>query len=229
MKITINRNQKPTEYKLPFKSTTLLKALYHIKSYQDATLTFDSNCKSGICGACAVRVNGKEVLACSYKVKDKDIIEPLKYHKIRRDLKVESKEVVDKLKVVNSWLHQPKKETQISPEETKQIEKQSDCILCSSCYSTCPVLEVNPNFIGPFALTRAYRYVSDAKEQNPKPIIDNIQSNGIWDCTLCGECSAVCPQGIDPKTDILMLRSKSAQFGYSDPNFTTMNFGFGGF
>jgi len=110
--------------------------------------------------------------------------------------------------------------------EEKQTEKQSDCILCDSCYSACPVLEVNPNFIGPFALTRTYRYTSDPREGEIKPIIDNIQTNGIWDCTLCGECTAVCPQGIDPKMDITMLRSQSVQFGYSDPNFMSMDFGF---
>jgi len=229
MKITINRNQKLVEYKIPFKSTTLLKALYHIKNYQDSTLTFSSNCRSGICGACAMRVNGKEVLACSYKVKNEDIIEPLKYHKVQKDLKVDTKEVRTKLEMANSWLHKPQTKVKITPEDMKQIEKQSDCILCSSCYSACPVLEVNPNFIGPFALTRAYRYISDKKEGDIKSTIDAIQTNGIWDCTLCGECTLVCPQNIDPKTDILMLRSKSAQFGYSDPNFMNMDFGFGGF
>jgi fumarate reductase iron-sulfur subunit len=91
------------------------------------------------------------------------------------------------------------------------------------------VLEINPNFIGAFALSRAYRYTSDPRETQIKTIIDNVQTNGIWDCTLCGECTAVCPQGIDPKMDITMLRSQSTQFGYSDPNFMAMDFGFGGF
>lgn len=227
MKITINRNQELIEYKIPFKSTTLLKALYHIKSYQDQTLTFNSNCRSGVCGECAVRVNGKEVLACSHKIESGDIVEPLKYHKIQRDLKVDRTKAIDTIKNSTAWLHQHK-ETTITPQEVKLTEKQSDCILCNSCYSACPVLEINPNFIGPFALTRAYRYTSDPREEEMRSIIDNIQTNGIWDCTLCGECTAVCPQGIDPKMDITMLRSGSTQFGYSDPNFTTMDFGFGG-
>ena len=228
MKITINRNQENIEYKLPFKSTTLLKALYHIKSYQDSSLTFDSNCRSGVCGACAVRVNGKEVLACSYRVKDGDMVEPLRYHKLQRDLKVDKKEAIDKLKVAKAWLNQPKESVTITPNDVKANEKQSDCILCHSCYSACPVFEVNPDFIGPFALTRAYRYITDPREGDIKSTIDAIQSNGIWDCTLCGECTAVCPQGIDSKMDIMMLRSSSAQFGYSDPNFSAMDFGFGG-
>ena len=90
------------------------------------------------------------------------------------------------------------------------------------------MLEVNPNFIGPFALTRVYRYTADPREADIKASIDAIQTNGIWDCTLCGECTAVCPQGIDPKMDITMLRGTATQFGYSDPNFQAMDFGFGG-
>ncbi len=226
MKIVIDREDKKVTYKVPFKSTTLLKALYHIKNYQDPTLTFSSNCRSGVCGECAVRVNGKEVLACSTKINSGEeiLVSPLRYHKIQRDLKVDRKEPQKRLKSATSWL-KISKEVTIGISDVGESEKQSDCILCSSCYSACPVLEVNSNFIGPFALTRAYRYIADPRESNIKETIDNIQNSGIWDCTLCGECTAVCPQNIDPKMDIIKLRTLSAQFGYSDPNFISMSFG----
>jgi fumarate reductase iron-sulfur subunit len=227
MKIKINRQNEIIEYTTPFKSVTLLYALYDIKNHIDNSLTFSSNCRSGVCGTCAVRVNGKEVLACSHTLKDGDLVEPLRYHEVQRDLKVNKEKVRDTLKQSTAWL-QKSQETTISPQEIRLTEKQSDCILCDSCYSACPVLEVNPNFIGPFALTRAYRYTAYPKESDIKTTIDTIQTNGIWDCTLCGECTAVCPQGIDPKMDITMLRGTSAQFGYSDPNFQSMDFGFGG-
>ncbi len=232
MKIKINRQNNIEEYEIPFESTTLLKALYHIKNNTDNTLTFSSNCRSGVCGTCAVRVNGKEVLACSFTPQDGDLVEPLAYHEVQRDLKVNKQKARETLKHATVWLHQPQKAT-ISQEQVHLTEKQTDCILCDSCYSSCPVLEVNPNFIGPFALTRAYRYSSDPREGDVKATIDNVQTNGVWDCTLCGNCTEVCPQGIDPKMDITMLRSLSTQFGYSDPNFQTMSFGsdfgFGGF
>ncbi|NEW61279.1 succinate dehydrogenase/fumarate reductase iron-sulfur subunit [Sulfurovum sp. bin170] len=228
MQIKINRQNETVEYNLPFRSTTLLSVLYQIKSCKDNSLTFSSNCRSGVCGACAVRVNGKEVLACSHTVNDGDLVEPLRYHEVQRDLKVNKLKARETLKTSTAWLQQ-KQETSISSEQIKVTEKQSDCILCDSCYSACPVLEVNPNFIGPFALTRAFRYTADPRESDIKSTIDNIQINGIWDCTLCGECTEVCPQGIDPKMDIMMLRGTSAQFGYSDPNFQAMDFGFGGF
>jgi fumarate reductase iron-sulfur subunit len=224
MKIVVEREDKKVTYKVPFKSTTLLKALYHIKNYQDPTLTFSSNCRSGICGECAVRVNGREVLACSTKINSGDEVSPLRYHKVLRDLKVDRREAQRKLIGATAWL-KVSKEVSIDEKEVEETEKQSDCILCSSCYSACPVLEVNPNFLAPFALSRVYRYVADPREGSIKDTIDNIQSSAIWDCTLCGECTAVCPQGIDPKMDIIKLRTISAQFGYSDPNFMSMSFG----
>lgn len=227
MNIKIYRKEGVESFEIPFESTTLLKALFHIKHKIDNSLTFSSNCRSGVCGACAVRVNGKEVLSCSYNFKDDDLVEPLAYHEVLRDLKVNKKRVVETLKSSTTWLQKSKK-AEITQEQVSLTEKQTDCILCDSCYSSCPVLEINPNFIGPFALTRAYRYTSDPREGDIQSIVDNIQTNGIWDCTLCGNCTEVCPQGIDPKMDITMLRGTSTQFGYSDPNFQTMDFGFNG-
>lgn len=232
MQLTIQRTEAIVTYEVPFQTPTLLQALYHIKQQIDPSLTFNSNCRSGVCGTCSVRVNGREQLACAYRLTEGDHIEPLRYHAVERDLKVDKSEARATLQQSQAWL-QSSHNAAITEQAVKLTEKQSDCILCDSCYSACPVLAVNPNFIGPFALTRVYRYSTDPREADAKPAIDAIQTNGIWDCTLCGECTAVCPQGIDPKMDIMMLRSTSAQFGYSDPNFSSMSFGgfgdFGGF
>jgi fumarate reductase iron-sulfur subunit len=238
MTITIQRfdpeNEKgayPQHYEVPAGST-LLQALQTIKAENDPTLTFHSGCRSGICGSCAVRVNGREELACGYKVKEGDRVEPLQYHPVLRDLVVDKYPALTTLQRSEAWLHQSTRCAAITIEEEKRTETQSDCILCDSCYSSCPVYAVNPDFLGPFALTRAWRYVADPREGDAKGIVDAIQSNGVWDCTLCGECTAVCPQGIDPKMDITMLRSTSTQYGYSDPTIATMSFGFdpsGGF
>ena len=221
-----NQNPQNTtiDYTVP-EGLTLLQALQHIKATVDSTLTFKSGCRSGICGTCSVRVNGREELSCSYKPKEGDLIEPLQYHKVQRDLIVDKSRAKATLKTATAWLHQSMPAT-ITIKEEKRTETQSDCILCDSCYSSCPVLAVNPDFLGPFALTRAYRYTADPREGDIKSTIDAIQLNGVWDCTLCGECTAVCPQGIDPKMDITMLRGTSTQYGYSDPNFASMNFGF---
>ncbi len=228
MKFKINRQDEIVEFEIPLEKTTLLKALYYLKNNIDNTLTFSSNCRSSVCGTCAMRVNDKEVLACSYQLQEGDLVEPLKYHQVQRDLKVNKQKVRETLKASTAWIKEPQPAT-ITQEHVAQSEKQTDCILCDSCYSACPVLAVNPDFMGPFALTRVYRYTTDAREANLASSIANVQTNGIWDCTLCGECTAVCPQGIDPKMDINMLRATASQLGYSDPNFQAMDFGFGGF
>lgn len=227
MQIKIQRGNEQESFEVPSENKTLLKALYHIKNNVDNSLTFSSNCRSGVCGTCAMRVNGKEVLACSYQVQDGDLVEPLKYHEVERDLKVNKEKARETLKQSTAWL-QASQEAEMTQANVHVTEKQTDCILCDSCYSACPVLEVNPDFIGPFALTRVHRYTSDAREADIATTVANVQSNGIWDCTLCGECTAVCPQGIDPKMDIMMLRGTAARLGYSDPNYQAMDFG-GGF
>jgi fumarate reductase iron-sulfur subunit len=226
MKLTLQRYCKHRDphavmqtVEVPLASCTLLEALYYIKEKVDPTLTFNSGCRSEVCGSCAVRVNGREVLACGYKPKEGDTIEALSKTNILKDLVVDHQKAHETLKRVKSWLEHPAVPESMEPEDEKRIEKQSDCILCSSCYSVCPVLEVDGAFLGPFALTRAYRYTSDSRCKDPKERIDAVQEKGVWDCTLCGECTAVCPQGIDPKMDIMMLRSQSTAYGYSDPSF----------
>ena len=226
MQIKILRSKMGTHqlYTLPAGEIPLLNALTYIKETQDATLTFSAGCRASVCGTCAVRVNGREELSCSYKIKPEDIIEPLQYHPVLRDLKVDKHKAKETLSKSTAWIHSGQAAS-LSHSDKKLSETQTDCILCDSCYSACPVFAVNPDFLGPFALTRAYRYSTDKREGSVKNIIDNIQSNGVWDCTLCGECTMVCPKGIDPKMDITMLRSTSVQEGYQDPSFATQSFG----
>ena len=202
---------------------TLLESLTNIKTTKDPTLSFRSGCRSSVCGSCAVRVNGREVLACAYKPKDGDVVEPLRNASVIKDLIVDQSSSFETLKRAKAWLETSKSDAVITPEDEKRTAVQSDCILCNSCYSACPVVEIKPAFLGPFALTRDWRYVADPREENIKSKIDDIQQDGVWDCTLCGECTAVCPQGIDPKSDILMLRTKSLSMGHMDPNMG--NFG----
>ena len=226
MKIKIQR-ETLVEYEVNLKNPTLLEVLNEIKTTQDNSLTYSSGCKSSVCGSCAMRVNSREVLACGYKVQDGDIVEPLKNMPIIRDLVVNMDKALEFNKKSITWLTPQTNTPELSPEDEKRNEVQSDCILCGSCYSSCPVYTVNAEFKGPFSLTRVFKYVSDKREVDSKEKIDVIQSNGIWDCTLCNECTLVCPQGISSKADIEKLRMKSIQYGYSDPNFASMDFGGG--
>jgi fumarate reductase iron-sulfur subunit len=209
-------------YEIEKKVDNLLSVLFTIKETKNHSLTFRSGCKSGVCGSCAVTVNGIERLACKTTIKDGDIISPLKNHEVVRDLVVDLSNQDKFLKLSSAWLEE-KSNSVITKADEKNIDIESNCILCSSCFSSCPVYEVNKEFLGPFALTRVYRYVNDKKESNIKNKIDLIQKNGIWDCTLCGNCNMVCPEKIDIKSDIMKLRNKSVQFGYNNPHMDNNN------
>lgn len=224
MEITVLRDEEAQSYNVELENVTLLSVLNHIKTKIDPTLTYSHGCRSGVCGSCAVRVNGREQLMCEYKPSDGDVVEPIRNTRVIRDLVVDSAFVEQFNRSGMGW-RESSKEVNVSAEEMERIETQSDCILCTSCFSACPVYAANPDFIGPFALTRVWRYVNDPREASSDSKIEAIQTNGIWDCTLCGACVPVCPQNIAPAQDIRMLRTKSGMLGYPDP---TMNFG-GGF
>ena len=224
MEISILRGEVPQTYNVELENVTLLSVLNHIKTKIDPTLTYSHGCRSGVCGSCAVRVNEREQLMCEYKPSDGDVVEQIRNARVIRDLVVDSSMVEQFNRAGEAWSEKNSSEC-VSAEAMERIETQSDCILCTSCFSACPVYTANPDFIGPFALTRVWRYVNDPRELGIESKMAAVQTNGIWDCTLCGACVPVCPQGIAPKQDITMLRTKSVMMGYPDP---TMNFG-GGF
>ena len=226
MKISIQRSEL-VEYEIVSRDTTLLEVLNEIKTTLDNSLTFSSGCRSSVCGSCAVRVNGREVLACSYHVQDGDIIEPLRNSEVIRDLVVNMDKALEFNAKAKAYQSQLALDVNLTQDDEKINEVQSDCILCSSCYSACPVYAVNDEFLGPFSLTRVWRYVSDKRETGASQKIDTIQTNGVWDCTLCNECTIVCPQDISSKADIEKLRMKSSIQGYLDPNMGSFGGDFG--
>ena len=235
MKVNIKRYnseidvQEIQTYELPFENSTLLEALNYVKIKFDPSLSYSAGCRSGVCGSCGVRVNGTEELACAYKLDDGDLIEPQNNLPVLRDLIVDTEKMMRFTSIAKAWGSENSENILVSEQQVALNEVQSDCIMCGSCFSACPVYAINEDFIGPFALTRSWRYVSDVRENDIQEKIESIQTNGIWDCTLCNECVPVCPQGIAPKQDIAMLRSKAGIMGFMDPNFSSgMSFG-GGF
>lgn len=222
MNISINRNNIIFSYQT--KEINLLKALFDIKSNQEQSLTFRAGCRSGVCGCCAVRVNGEEKLACKTFIKENDFIEPLNNCFVIKDLIVDVSHETSLLKKSITSIDSDK--VIINDKDAQKIHLQSNCILCNSCYSSCPIYSVNKEFLGPFALTRALRYINDKKLINKLSIVESIQLNGIWDCTLCSACTLVCPQSIDPKADIMQLQNISVQFGFSNPYQQNFDLGF---
>jgi fumarate reductase iron-sulfur subunit len=220
IKMSIKKSDGFKHYNVDVEDVTLLELLDTIKKQEDSSLVFSSGCRSSVCGSCSMRVNDKEVLACSYKVQDGDKVEPLRNATVIRDLVVDMDKAYSFNQKAKAWLSKISPELALNQEDEKRNELQSDCILCGSCFSACPVYAVNEEFLGPFSLTRTWKYVSDKREENPKEKIDTIQTNGVWDCTLCNECTLVCPQGISSKADIEKLRMRSTMQGYTDPSFS---------
>jgi fumarate reductase iron-sulfur subunit len=211
-----------SSFELPFDNVMLSDALIYIKENIDHSLTFLLGCSSGICGICSVNLNNSPVLACKTIIKHNDIISPICRVDIIRDM------ITENIRPIDISLN-PKPNYKAS----NSIDPQSDCILCNSCYSVCPVIDTNKNFLGPFSLTKSWRYIADSRENNQTQKIANIQKDGVWDCVLCGECARVCPVGINSKNDISILQSKSISFGHTNPNnnfaFGFTDFNFGGF
>lgn len=186
----------------------LLDALMQIKRFQDGSLGFRKSCAHGVCGSDAMRINGKDRLACKTLIKDvaeKDgdtiTIAPLRYLPVQRDLIVDQAEFFRKYRSIKPFLinEEPvqEKERLQSQEERLRFDDTTNCILCASCYSACPVLEDNQAFLGPAAISQAYRFLADTRDRGfaaRRPVLDD--PNGVWPCQNHFKCTKACPRGI---------------------------------
>jgi len=201
-------------------SLTVLELLMYIKDKIDPTLTFRAFCRSAICGSCAMIINNRAGLACKIQAKDKIRngvikIEPLKTLKPVRDLVVDQEPAFDKLKKIKPYLEpdpkvvpdNEKSESLVLPEEFARYDKQTDCILCMACYGQCNALEGDEKYLGPFQLTKAFRFIMDTRDgMDVEERVKITEDHGIWECVQCQMCLAACPKGIKPAEDILELR-----------------------
>lgn len=186
----------------------LLDALMQIKRFQDGSLGFRKSCAHGVCGSDAMRINGKDGLACKTLVKDvvlKDgdtiVVEPLRYLPIQRDLIVDQTEFFQKYRSIKPFLINDEPvdagERLQSQDERLQFDDTTNCILCASCYSACPVLEENENFLGPAAIAQAFRFNADTRDRGVAerlPVLDH--PDGVWPCQNHFKCTRSCPRGI---------------------------------
>jgi len=211
------------EYEVPFREEwVILDALNHIKDNIDGTLSYRWSCRMGVCGSCGMMVNGEPELTCATfleKYMPGPIrISPLANFAVIRDLVVHTNGFIEKLKRVKPWLitdhAKPvsEGEYQQTPDELADYNQYSMCINCMLCYSACPVAGLEPNFIGPAAIALAQRYNYDSRDEGQKQR-DQIlfQDDGIYECTLVGECSVVCPKAIDPAGAIQRYKVTGAE------------------
>lgn len=198
------------DYDVPFrKDWAILDALNYIKDEVDGSLSFRWSCRMGVCGSCGMMVNGQPTLTCaaflSTYAPGPIKIEPLQFFPIIRDLVVDITEFMDKLKKVKPWLvrgeEKPLSEGEYlqTPEELDSYKHHSMCINCLLCYAACPVVGLESDFIGPAAIALAQRYNLDSRDEGSAERLSALSGDGgMWQCTFVGECTEVCPKGVDP-------------------------------
>ncbi|MEN2995145.1 MAG: succinate dehydrogenase iron-sulfur subunit [Thermodesulfovibrio sp.] len=200
----------------------VLDGLIKIKETMDGTLTFRKSCAHGVCGSCAMKINGKNRLACQTLVKDlPEIIEiePLPSLPVIKDLVVDMSLFFEKNDKVLPYLINdeppPERERIQFPEDQHKILESITCIMCGSCTSSCPVFWTNKEYLGPSALLKAYRFLFDTRDRATEQRLQAITGeNGIWRCHSIFNCVEVCPKEIDITKHLLKLKRLAVKRGF---------------
>ena len=184
----------------------VLDALHTVKYEQDGTLTFRRSCAHGVCGSDAVRINGKNRLACKTLVKDLNpdkpiTIEPIKGLPIEKDLVVDMEPFFQSYREVMPFLitkgNQPSRERLQSQEERERYDDTTKCILCAACTSSCPVFWTDGQYFGPAAIVNAHRFIFDSRDEGSDIRLEILNDKeGVWRCRTTFNCTEACPRGI---------------------------------
>lgn len=207
-------------YQVPYdEQTSLLDALGYIKDELEPELSYRWSCRMAICGSCGMMVNNKPSLACKTFLRDYSghmRIEPLANFPIERDLVVNLSHFIESLESIKPYIIGNKTpEGERAKQTPAQLEKYrnfSMCINCGLCYAACPQFGLNPEFVGPAALTLAHRYNLDNRDNGKAQRMEIINGkNGVWSCTFVGYCSEVCPKHVDPAAAVNQGKVESAK------------------
>jgi len=213
---------------------SVLDAILQVKNDEDGSLAIRCSCQAAICGSCGVRINGRSRLACNTKMSvaaegapnGAIVVEPMGNMPVVKDLIVDMDAVHwKKVQRVVPWLlpegDPPEREYIVDPESMIDVTQSMACIHCGVCVSACLSLEVDPEFIGPAALAKAYRFVGDPRDAHTEDRLLDLAEDphGMYDCTHCFACVEVCPKDVAPMNQIMRLRRRAtADFGIKDQN-----------
>jgi len=206
---------------------TVLDAMIKVREEQDGSLGFRAGCGRGFCGDCAYRINGTGDLACmipaAKAAKDGEIrLEPVRHIGVVKDLVYDMDSFLfDKVKAVDPWISNgdgaTSQEKLMEPEVAEDLQTVMSCVMCGLCDEGCTVIAVDDTFLGPAALTKAYRTVVDPRNDAIPRQLKNIEKpHGVWDCTHCFEANGHCPKaGINPTYRIFAVRDMLIKQGIS--------------
>ncbi|MGW1952559.1 succinate dehydrogenase iron-sulfur subunit [Streptomyces sp. NPDC001920] len=186
----------------------VLDGLHKIKWDLDGTLTFRRSCAHGICGSDAMRINGKNRLACKTLIKDinpeKPItVEPIKGLTVLKDLVVDMEPFFQAYRDVMPFLitkdtNEPTRERLQTAEDRERFDDTTKCILCAACTSSCPVFWNDGQYFGPAAIVNAHRFIFDSRDEAGEQRLEILNDkDGVWRCRTTFNCTDACPRGIE--------------------------------
>ena len=208
---------------------TILECLNIIKWELDGSLAFRKNCRNTICGSCAMKINGRSALACKENVGQEIkhfpekssqqtpeiTIAPLGNMPVIKDLVVDMQGFWQDLEKVEPYVSTdaraiPEREFLQTPQERSQLDQTGNCIMCGACYSECNAKEVNVDFVGPHALAKAERMVTDLRDAHTEKRLEDYNQGikGVWGCTRCYMCNSVCPMEVAPMEQIGKIKQQ---------------------
>jgi succinate dehydrogenase / fumarate reductase iron-sulfur subunit len=204
-----DKDKKPhyEEYRVELEQTDrVLDGLNEIKWRQDGTLTYRRSCAHGVCGSDAMRINGRNRLACKVLIKDLPdhvTIEPMLGFTVIKDLVIDLEPFFEKYRSIAPYLindtpapHDA--ERLQSPEDRAKYDDGTKCILCAACTTSCPPFWANKEFVGPAAIVNAHRFIFDNRDEGAEERLAVLNTrNGVWRCRTVFNCTDACPRDIE--------------------------------
>ncbi len=186
-------------------SERVLDLLEYVKGYYDGTLSFRRSCAHGICGSDAMRINGRNYLACKVLVRDvgaKITVEPILGLKVIKDLIVDMEPFFDHYRAVLPYFINdepaPRTERLQSPEERERFDDTTKCILCACCTTSCPSFWANDQYVGPAAIVSAHRFIFDSRDRAAAERLSILSEQfGVYRCHTIFNCTIACPREIE--------------------------------
>lgn len=205
------------QFKVPKKcGPMVLDALMYIKGFMDSSLGFRRSCREGICGSCAMNINGKNTLACLTPIQRKNVIYPLPHMPIKRDLIPDMQQFYKQYAEIKPYLipkekkKNPDTEFLQTIEERKKLDGMYECILCACCSTSCPSYWWNGDkYLGPAVLMQAYRWISDSRDGHTKERLQALDDPmKLYRCKTIMNCTNACPKGLNPAKAIGQLKKQ---------------------